>query len=85
MSRAALPRRWKRGETYWFRMALPVDLMTRFGRREFRPSLKTSDPRIARMRGSRLSVRFQDLIRMVRGMPELTRERINDLVRAHFE
>lgn len=85
MSRAALPHLWKRGETYWFRMALPADLVARFGRREFRLSLKTSDLRIARMRGSRLSVSFQDLIRMVRGMPELTRERINDLVRAHFE
>ncbi|MFV3132072.1 DUF6538 domain-containing protein, partial [Niveispirillum sp. KHB5.9] len=85
MSRAALPHLWKRGETYWFRMALPADLVARFGRREFRLSLKTSDRRIARMRGSRLSVSFQELIRMVRGMPELTRERINDLVRAHFE
>lgn len=85
MTRAALPHLCKRGETYWFRMALPPDLVARFGRREFRLSLKTSDLRIARMRGSRLSVSFQELMRMVRGMPELTRERINDLVRAHFE
>lgn len=85
MTRAALPHLCKRGETYWFRMALPADLVARFGRREFRLSLKTSDPRIARMHGSRLSVGFQDLIRMVRGMPELTRERINDLVGAYFE
>lgn len=85
MTRTALPHLCKRGETFWFRMALPADLVARFGRREFRLSLKTSDLRIARMRGSRLSVSFQDLMRMVRGMPELTTERINDLVRAHFE
>lgn len=60
-----LPHLVRRGGVYCFRMAVPRDLVARFGRREIKGSLKTSDPFTARSRCRKLSSAFERLIKRV--------------------
>ena len=42
MPKPALTYLTRRGNVYWFRMAVPLDLVERIGRREIKVSLRTS-------------------------------------------
>jgi len=85
MSRRQLTYLTRRGGVYWFRMAVPVDLVERVGRREIKASLRTSSPAVARLRCQCLGSRMLQLIARVRAMPELSQETIERLARRYFE
>lgn len=68
----------KRGEIYYFRMAIPTDLRSRFGSVEVKTSLKTDDWRLARLRCRYLSNRFERLFMAAETMPELTQDQLGD-------
>ena len=56
------PRIFKnRHGTYYFRYLLPKPLAQQLGQREYRQSLKTKDPALARLLGLRLNVQIEDM------------------------
>jgi integrase len=85
MPKPALTYMTRRGSVYWLRMAVPLDLVERFGRREIKHSLRTRSPAVAKVRCQRLGSEFLQLIARMRGMPELTQKTIQDLARRYFE
>ena len=84
MPKPALTYLTRRGSVYWFRMAVPLDLVERVGCREIKVSLRTFSP-IARLRCQRLGSVILQLIARVRSMPELSQETIKRLARRYFE
>ena len=70
MPKPALTYLTRRGSVYWFRMAVPIDLVERVGCREIKGSLRTRSPAIARLRCQRLGSAILQLIARVRSMPE---------------
>ncbi len=85
MPKPALTYLTRRGNVYWFRMAVPLDLVERVGRREIKVSLRTSSLAVARLRCQRLGSGILQLIARVRAMPELSQETIERLARRYFE
>jgi len=85
MRKPALTYLIRRGNVYWFRMAVPLDLVERIGRREIKVSLRTSSLAVARPRCQRLGSAMLQLIARVRVMPELSQKTIQDLARRYFE
>ena len=85
MPKPALTYLTRRGSVYWFRMAVPIDLVERVGCREIKGSLRTRSPAIARLRCQRLGSVILQLIARVRSMPELSQETIKRLARRYFE
>jgi len=79
MAKFGVTRLVRRGETYWFRMAVPRSLVWRFNCREIKGSLKTSDPFTARLRCRRLSNYIDALLCAIRNMPELPSTKIRSL------
>jgi uncharacterized protein DUF6538 len=73
-----------RNGLYYWRAAVPRALNARLGRRELKCSLRTRDPREARLRCRELSNRFERLLGNVEHMAELNREQIDELLRAFF-
>lgn len=57
---------WKRGDVYWFRRAMPLDIKARAGSNDAAVSLRTGDRRQARKRAMRLSVAMDDWSEAVR-------------------
>lgn len=85
MPKPALTYLLRRGSIYWFRMAVPLDLGGRVGRREIKASLRTSPLAVARPRCQCLGGAMLQLIARVRAMPELSQKTIQDLARRYFE
>ena len=85
MPKPALTYLTRRGSVYWFRMAVPIDLVERIGRREIKVSLRTCSLAVARLRCQRLGSAILQLIARVRVMPELSQETIQRLARRYFE
>ena len=85
MPKPALTYLTRRGSVYWFRMAVPLDLVERVGRREIKASLRTSSPAVARLRCQALGSAILRLIARARAMPELSQEAIKRLARRYFE
>jgi hypothetical protein len=85
MPKPALTYLVRRGSVYWFRMAVPLDLVERIGRRELKASLRTSSLVVARPRCQSLGSAMLQLIARMRGMPELSQKTIQDLARRYFE
>jgi len=85
MPKPALTYLIRRGGIYWFRMAVPLDLVGRVGRREIKVSLRTSSLAVARLRCQNLGSAMLQLIARVRLMPELSQKTIQDLARRYFE
>ena len=84
MPKPALTYLTRRGSVYWFRMAVPKDLVGRVGCREIKGSLRTRSPAIARLRCQRLGSVILQLIARVHSMPELSQETIKRLDAAIF-
>jgi integrase len=85
MPKPALTYLTRRGAVYWFRMAVPIDLVERVGRREIKVSLHTCSLAVARLRCQRLGSGILQLIARVRAMPELSQETIERLARRYFQ
>jgi integrase len=85
MPKPALTYLTRRGSVFWFRMAVPKDLIGRVGCREIKGSLRTRSPTIARLRCQRLGSAILQLIARVRSMPEVSQETIKRLSRRYFE
>lgn len=75
----------RRGGVFWFRMAVPRHLNSRFGIQEIKGSLKTGNTFLAKMRCRMLSTAFERLIVQVGIMPELTPETTKGMVRDYFQ
>lgn len=84
MANHVVPYLTRRAGTFIFRMAVPGDLVHRIGRREFKYSLQTSVPSVARHRCRTLAVEILQLIARVRAMPALTSQMIADIARRCF-
>ncbi|MBB6249516.1 site-specific integrase [Nitrospirillum iridis] len=74
-----------RNTTFWFRMAVPKDISRRTGFLEFKGSLRTRDPAVAKLLARRLSGDFEQLIARLRHMEELSHEKLQALVRGYFQ
>ena len=80
MPKPALTYLTRRGNVYWFRMAVPSDLVERLGRREVKASLGTSSLAAARQRCQHLGSAVLQFIARIRSMPELSQETIKRLL-----
>lgn len=74
----------KRDEIYYFRLAIPTALRSRFGCRELKFSLRTYDWRMARLRCRYLSNAFERFFMAVVSMPELTQDKLQEIARSYF-
>jgi integrase len=75
----------RRGARYAFRVRVPSDLVSRFERSEIIRSLKTTDPGIARRQSVPAGACFHTLWDTVREDATLSRNQIDELIRASFE
>lgn len=75
----------RRGDVFYFRMAIPRRLMRRLGKRELKVSLRTSNPVDAKVRGRVLSSALDLMFDGLQRMPNLTPQTINERVRASFQ
>ncbi|WP_430695034.1 DUF6538 domain-containing protein [Rhodopseudomonas rhenobacensis] len=62
-----LPRLVRRDAIFYFRMAVPRQLVPRAGRSEIKASLRTSDPLTAKVRSRLLSNAFDALFKRLGG------------------
>jgi hypothetical protein len=80
-----MPRVVRRGNQFYFRVAVPLALVERVGQRELKVSLRTCSPSEAKCRGRVLSnavdVLFARLIRMTK----LTQQEVHERIRAYFQ
>jgi len=74
----------RRGEQFYFRRAIPLFLVAKFGRREIKLSLGTNDPREGRRRCRALANAFEYVIEIVELMPDLNRSDIDRLLRRYY-
>ncbi len=74
----------RRGNVFWFRMAVPENLVHRVGRREIKFSLRSSHPSVARMRCRILTVEILQLMALGPATPALTRDAITRIARRCF-
>ena len=74
----------RRGSIFYFRRAVPRRLWVRFGRREIKFSLKTTELSVAKVRCRRFSNRFEQLVEAVGTMPSLGKDKIEQLIRIFF-
>ena len=82
MANYVVPYLTRRGNVFWFRMAVPVRLLHRLGRREIKFSLRTTVPEVARARCRILAVEFLQLTANGIQMAELSQDIIARLARA---
>lgn len=75
----------QRGDVFYFRRAVPRPLWVRMGRREVCLSLRTRDVSTARLLCRLFSNRFEQFIEAVEGMPGLTKDKIDNILRGYFE
>lgn len=75
---------FRRGGRYWFRVRVPIDLISRVGRGELWRSLRTSDPAMARRKGAEAMAGVASLWEAVRRQAGMTREQINGLIQQFF-
>jgi len=75
----------KRDRIFYFRRAVPIHLMERFGRREIKVSLRTRNEFTARIRCREISNWFERLMVRVARMPNLTKDKIDSLLQGYFE
>lgn len=75
----------RRGDQFWFRMAVIERLVARMGLTEVKGSLKTADRMLARLRCRYISNSIEALIATVKVQPDLPPETIRALNRRCFE
>lgn len=85
MTRIYTPHLWRRGDVFYFRMAVPQHLRGRVGGRDIATSLKTRDFAVARQRCRVLSNSIETLFQRLLLMPDLTRYQIQSLIRSYFQ
>lgn len=85
MARRRLSHLGTRGGVFWIRIAVPRDLCTRLHRREWKFSLRTREPHIAKLRCLEATLAIERLQTMVRAMPTLTDAQITDTAKAYLE
>lgn len=81
----SVPRLVRRGAVFYFRMAVPRDLIPRIQRGEIKVSLKTGDVLTATVRSRLLSNAFDVLFNRIVAMPHLDTATINERVRDYFQ
>lgn len=74
----------KRGEIYYFRLAIPTGLQSRFGCKEMKSSLRTDNRRVARLRCRILSNQFEELFSYIPIMSDLTPDQLQNIARGYF-
>ena len=84
MANYVVPYLTRRGNVFWFRMAVPTNLVHRIGRREIKFSLRSSHPSVARMRCRLLTVEILQLMALGPAMPALTKDAIERIARRCF-
>lgn len=82
---ASITRLVRRGEIFYFRMAVPRQLVPRMRRSELKVSLRTSDPLAAKVRSRLLSNAFDMLFKGLEAMPHLTPAMIDERIRDYFQ
>ena len=82
---SAIPNVVRRGSQFHFRRVVPVALRQQIGRRELVRSLRTSDARAARLRGSQLYVRSERLFAAAHPSAMLSDHQITRLVQDFYE
>lgn len=73
-----------RGGVFWLRIVVPRDLHQRVGRREWRFSLRTREPLIARLRCLETTLAVARLHTIIRSMRTLTDTQIADIAKAYL-
>lgn len=81
---AEVPYLQRRGTRYSFRRIIPKQVAHRLGRREVKVALGTIDLSVARRRARVMANRFEETMEMVEKTPQISRDRINDLVRQYL-
>jgi integrase len=81
----SVPRVVRRGDTFYFRMGVPLRIQQRVGQRELKLSLRTSDPMAARVRGRMLSNAIDILFEELPRMAKLTTPEIQNRIRNYFQ
>lgn len=84
MARRKLSHLETRGGIYWVRIAVPRDLCNRLQRREWKFSLRTREPRIAKLKCLEATLAIERLQVIVRSMPTLTDAQIIETARAYL-
>lgn len=80
-----MPRVVRRGNQFYFRVAVPLALVDRLGQRELKVSLRTCSPSEAKCRGRVLSNAIDVLFARLIRMTKLTQEQVRERVRAYFQ
>lgn len=73
-----------RGRTYYFRIAVPLNLVPVLGRRGYKKSLRTGDYRLACFLGQKYTLFVQKYFEYIRAMIPTSQD-IDLLIRNHFE
>jgi len=82
---SGVPYLTRRGEVYWFRMAVPRGLRNRFGGLEIKGTLKTVDRSVAKLRCRLLTNLIETLIGVVIKDPTMARSVVHTLIRRCFQ
>ena len=75
---------FRRGNWFYFRRGIPLQLRRRFKRREIKVSLGTDHPGTARRLCRVVANRFDGMIALAKVMPELTPQVIERLLKDYF-
>lgn len=84
MGRSRVQRLARRGDIFWFRMAVPAALVSRFGLTEIKGTLRTQDRMLATRRCRRLSNSLDALMDIV-ASSDLSQDTVRALLRGCFE
>ena len=75
----------RRGDTFYFRMAVPRQLAARLGKRELKVSLRTCNPVDAKVRGRVLSNAMDVLFNGLPSMPSVSPQVIKERIRVSLQ
>jgi arsenate reductase-like glutaredoxin family protein len=70
---------------FWIRIAVPRDLQQRLRRREWNFSLRTREPKVARLNCLKAHLAIEQLQSEIRALPSLTDDQIATTAKAYLE
>lgn len=82
--RASFPRLVQRGPIYYFRTAIPGDIVRFADRCEIKRSLRTTDRKIANLRCAQLSLHIDNIFAEVRRMAQVQDQLVDHSIREYF-
>ena len=85
MGRLGIPHLVRRGDQFWFRMAVPRLLAARVGLTEIKGSLRTADRALARLRCRLMSNSVEAILATASARPDLPSEQIRAMIRRCFQ